>query len=987
MAETRVGRDAPGFMAGGGAMGDRIRALDWTATPLGDPDAWPRSLKTLVNLLLSATQPMFMAWGSERTWFYNDAFTPILGRKHPQALGRPSREVWSEAWSDLEPMFDRVFSGEPVHMDGFSLGLDRDGRVEEAIFNFSYTPVQDDDGRVAGLFGVCIETTDRVQAERRQAEASERQRRQFGQAPGFIIVMAGPEHRVEFVNDAHRRTFGSDDWTGRPIRDAFPSIAGQGFFERLDEVYATGEPYEADAVAVRFSRSPEGPEETRYLSFVYAPIQDDGAVTGVFCEGFDVTGARRAAQALEVGARRQALLVELTDRFRDLDDPADISFAAAELLGRALDVSRAGYGTIDTAAETITIERDWNAPGVRSLAGVLRFRDYGSYIEDLKAGITVVIADAEGDPRTTSTAAALKAISAQAFVNMPVTEQGGFVALLYLNHETSRAWSEEELTLIREVAERTRTAVERRRAEEELRWLAASLEQQVADRTQDLNRVWRNSRDLLAVVGADGVFRAANPAWTAILGHSPSEVVGRNFTDFVWPEDAGITRKALDKAVRAEDLTNFQNRYTHKDGAPRWISWRTAVEGDLVYAYGRDITSEHAAQAELAEAQNALRQAQKMEAVGQLTGGIAHDFNNLLAGISGSLELLEKRLAQGRLSGVERYINTAQSGARRAASLTQRLLAFSRRQTLDPRPLDANRLIAGMEELLRRSVGPDVQIEVVGAGGLWTTRVDPSQLENALLNLSINARDAMAPNGGRLTIETANKWLDERAAKARELAPGQYISLCVTDTGCGMSPEVIEHAFEPFFTTKPLGEGTGLGLSMVYGFARQSGGQLRIYSEPGMGATICLYLPRYIGTEDEDEADEALPPPAGEADGETVLVIDDEPTIRMLVVEVLEELGYVAIEAGDGPSGLKVLESDTRIDLLITDVGLPGGLNGRQIADAARRTRPGLKVLFITGYAENAAVGNGHLDAGMELITKPFAMSALGAKIRDLIEG
>jgi CheY-like chemotaxis protein len=342
----------------------------------------------------------------------------------------------------------------------------------------------------------------------------------------------------------------------------------------------------------------------------------------------------------------------------------------------------------------------------------------------------------------------------------------------------------------------------------------------------------------------------------------------------------------------------------------------------------------------------------------------------------------------GRLNGVDRYIGAAQSGARRATALTQRLLAFSRRQTLDPRPVDANKLIAGMEDLLRRSVGPTVEIEIVGAGGLWTTKVDPSQLENALLNLCINGRDAMAPAGGRLTIETANKWLDERAAKARELPPGQYVSVCVTDTGTGMTPAVIERAFEPFYTTKPLGRGTGLGLSMIYGFVRQSGGQVRIYSELGSGTTMCLYLPRHLeGLGDVDD-EEAPPGSIESADGagETVLIVDDEDVIRMLMIEVLDELGYRSIEAADGPSALKILQGDGRIDLLITDVGLPGGLNGRQIADAARLKRPDLKVLFITGYAENAIVGNGHLEPGMEVLTKPFVMTALAAKIRNMIE-
>ena len=352
---------------------------------------------------------------------------------------------------------------------------------------------------------------------------------------------------------------------------------------------------------------------------------------------------------------------------------------------------------------------------------------------------------------------------------------------------------------------------------------------------------------------------------------------------------------------------------------------------------------------------------------------------------SGSLEIIERRLDQGRTEGIGRFIAGAQNSAQRAAALTQRLLAFSRRQTLDPKPTDVNRLVVGMEDLIRRTVGPSILVEMVGAGGLWSTKVDPAQLESALLNLAINARDAM-PEGGRITIETANKWLDARAGAERDLAPGQYISICVTDSGTGIPKDIVDRIFDPFFTTKPIGQGTGLGLSMIHGFVRQSGGQVRVYSEVGHGTTMCLYLPRYSGPLDAEPTDADGPIPNTGA-GETVLVIDDEPTVRMLIVEVLVEAGYTTLEAEDGPSGLKILESATRIDLLITDVGLPGGMNGRQVADAARRSRPNLKVLFVTGYAENAAVGNGHLEPGMEVITKPFVMADLADKISEMIDG
>jgi CheY-like chemotaxis protein len=289
-----------------------------------------------------------------------------------------------------------------------------------------------------------------------------------------------------------------------------------------------------------------------------------------------------------------------------------------------------------------------------------------------------------------------------------------------------------------------------------------------------------------------------------------------------------------------------------------------------------------------------------------------------------------------------------------------------------------------MEELIRRTVGPEIEVEAVKAVGLWPTLVDPPQLENALLNLCINARDAM-PEGGRITIETANRWLDDHAARERDLPVGQYLSLSVSDTGTGMAPEVIAKAFDPFFTTKPTGQGTGLGLSMIYGFARQSGGQVQIYSEVGEGTTVCIYLPRHYGElgGDESELDLATAPRAEQ--GETVLVVDDEASVRVLVTEVLEDLGYLAVEAADGPSGLKVLQSDLRVDLMITDVGLPGGMNGRQVADAARATRPGLKVLFITGYAENAAIGSGHLEPGMQILTKPFVMETLATRIKEML--
>jgi len=386
----------------------------------------------------------------------------------------------------------------------------------------------------------------------------------------------------------------------------------------------------------------------------------------------------------------------------------------------------------------------------------------------------------------------------------------------------------------------------------------------------------------------------------------------------------------------------------------------------------------------LMQAEEKLRQSQKMEAVGQLTGGLAHDFNNLLAGISGALELMNRRIAQGRLADVDKYMVAAQGSAKRAAVLTQRLLAFSRRQTLEPRATNVNTLMYGMAELIQRTAGPGIQIETTGAADAWTAFVDVSQLENALLNLCINARDAM-PEGGRILLETGNHWLDANAARALDLTEGPYLRLSVTDTGTGMSPDVMAHVFEPFFTTKPIGQGTGLGLSMIYGFAQQSGGQVHLHSTEGEGTCVSLYLPRHHGAAPGDDLQPGQTALEVARHGETVLLVDDESTVRMLLADVLGELGYTVIEAADSAAGLKLLRSDVHIDLLVTDVGLPGGMNGRQMAEAGMELRPGLKTLFITGYAENAVMGYGQLGAGMGVLTKPFAVEVLGGRVRELL--
>ena len=525
---------------------------------------------------------------------------------------------------------------------------------------------------------------------------------------------------------------------------------------------------------------------------------------------------------------------------------------------------------------------------------------------------------------------------------------------------------------------------DRKHAEQRLHELNLDLERQVIERSQERGTTWQVSPDLLGALNSQGYFVTSNPAWRTVLGWSEAEVASMSIFELLHPDDVERTRGGFNLTQQGQPAIRFPNRYRCKDGSYRWISWVGVPDGGMVYCSGRDITEEREQADALERAQDALRQSQKMEAVGQLTGGLAHDFNNLLAAISGSLEVMQMRIAQGRTGEIDRFMMAAKGAVRRAAALTHRLLAFSRRQTLDPKPTDANRLVADMEELVRRTIGPGIQLSVAGASGLWSTLVDPNQLENALLNLCLNARDAM-PDGGRLTIATANETLDELEARERDLPPGPYVSVSVTDTGVGMPPDVAAKAFDPFFTTKPLGAGTGLGLSMTYGFARQSGGQVRIRSEPGSGTTMCLYLPRHDAEASLESPAAGSEAPGRAGTGEVVLVVDDEPTIRMLIVEVLREAGYVAVEAFDAQSALRALESLSRIDLLVTDVGLPGGLNGRQIADAARVKRRDLKVLFITGYAENAALGGGILERGMSVVAKPFEIESLARKIAELM--
>ncbi|MCK9695007.1 response regulator [Pseudomonas syringae] len=517
-----------------------------------------------------------------------------------------------------------------------------------------------------------------------------------------------------------------------------------------------------------------------------------------------------------------------------------------------------------------------------------------------------------------------------------------------------------------------------------------SLERQqtarLEQRTLELDTFWQISPDPLAILDFNGIFLRVNPAWTALLGHPEQELLGTSIMTLLHPDDVSNTQNAL-KHTANHVLPLFENRYQHVDGSYHWFGWTAAPGNGIIFALGKHLTHEKDRIKALRIAEEALIQSQKMEAVGQLTGGLAHDFNNLLMGVTGNMELLLSRIRQERFTELDRYINAALEGSRRAASLTHRLLAFSRRQTLAPKATDIDLLVAGMDELIRRTVGPAIDMQVNASRGLWATLVDPHQLENSLLNLCINAKDAM-PDGGKLLIQTGNRHLTAITATKYQLPTGRYVELSVSDTGTGMSNDVMARAFDPFFTTKPTGMGTGLGLSMIYGFARQSGGGVYITSKVGEGSKVCILLPMHEGEAETVVFDDSpLQVPASSTSDETILVVDDEPAVRLLIAELLEDLGYIVLQAERGADALAILQSKAAIDLLITDVGLPGGMNGRQVADAARDVRPDLKILFVTGYAENAALAHDTLEPGMHVLPKPFAIAELIGRVTELLEG
>ena len=771
-----------------------------------------------------------------------------------------------------------------------------------------------------------------------------------------MFIWWGPQ-LIQFYNDAYRQTMGPErhpsalGQRGRECwAEIWPIIGPQ-----IEQVMSGGGATWHENQLVPVTR--HGGLEQVYWTYGYSPIDEDDGIGGVLVVCRDVTKDYLASIALrereaelarvqQIG-RIGGLEVDLTTGFRNRRSPE-------YLLIHGLPPDAGNESHEDWVRRIHPEDREATEKRFRD-AVEGKIRDYTTQYR--------IIRPSDGETRWIS-------------VKSTIERDANGKALRLIGAHTDVT---EQVAA--EQALRQSEALYRKLADQ-LAELNATLAQRVEEKTRERDRIWNVSQDLLLVADRNGIWRTVNPAWTTTLGWSEAELLNRTSEWLEHSGDNGITRAKVGELAANGTNVRFESRLRHKDGSYRWLSWMGVSDGDSNYAVARDVTAEKAAAERLKATEEALLQSQKMEAVGQLTGGIAHDFNNLLTGIVGSLDLLQTRFNQGRTDNASRYIQAAMTSANRAAALTHRLLAFARRQPLVPKAVDVNQLVVSLEDLLRRTIGETIDLEIIALDGLWRTLCDPNQLESALLNLAINARDAM-PHGGKLVIATSNARLDAVAADTSALSPGDYICIDVTDTGTGMSAEVAARAFDPFFTTKPIGQGTGLGLSMIYGFARQSNGHASIDSRLGRGTSIKLYLPRHHGklpAEHVPGLDAGQQP----ARGETVLVVEDEPVVRSVILEMLGDQGYRTIEAADGPSGLRVLRFDEQVDLLITDVGLPG-MNGRQLADLARESRPDLKILFITGYAESVAIADGFLQPGMEMITKPFDLDNLSQRIRAML--
>ncbi len=681
-----------------------------------------------------------------------------------------------------------------------------------------------------------------------------------------------------------------------------------------------------------------------------------------------------AEATLRESEARQAFLLSLADEMRLLNTPNEIASLAVERLGERFNLSRVFYA--EYFGNIMKIEQDFTR-GVVSIVGEHDLTAFGPELLRAYHECPVVkVDDVQTDLRFNEDArAGLQARQVGAYLDVVLFEDAHWVSLLAMQSVKPRAWTASEEGLFREVAERVKAAIERARAEDRLRELNDTLERRVAETSAERDQIWRHSLDLLSVIDlVDGTLDTVNPAWTAALGWTAGEIEGKPYAHLVHPDDAEATAAAYDLVRRGKPVTRFDNRYRTRGGDWRWLSWVAVPEGGKLYSIMRDVTEEKARQAELEAAQEALRQSQKMEAMGQLTGGVAHDFNNLLTPIVGSLDMLQRRgLGNER---EQRLIAGAVQSAERAKTLVQRLLAFARRQPLQSVPVDVAKLVAGMGDLIASTTGPQINVLVETPENLPLANADPNQVEMALLNLAVNARDAMAEGGGTLRISAGVESVS--LGHRTMLRSGRYICLSVADTGAGMDEATLARAIEPFFSTKGVGKGTGLGLSMVHGLASQLGGGLTIQSRLGLGTTVELWLPlSSAAPETADTATGSVEVPPQRCG--TALLVDDEDLVRMVTTDMLSDLGYVVVEVASGEEALCLIRSGQRFDLLVTDHLMPG-ISGTDLVREVRRAKPDMPVLLVSGYAESEGV-----DPDLPRLTKPFRKDELAASLLQLM--
>ncbi|WP_313621675.1 PAS domain S-box protein [Achromobacter sp.] len=888
-------------------------------------------------------------------------------------------------------------SGSPVYVKDIATDPRweawRDLALAEGLRACWSTPIKAPDGRLLGVFSNYYESArlpsahdiDAIALVTRSAalaierhlldaalrRSGDRWRAMFdGMQEAFFLAEAlrdADGRIVDFrfleVNPAFERQSGmkEGDTLGHTLREMIPGVPSQ-IMETFAQVAQTGEP-------AQFEFAVPAPNDAWFEA--RARKEGDDRIMALF---LDVTARKAAETELWEGQHRKNFLLALGDRLRELHLQSAIEHTACEGLGQHLSLGL--VAVLDWAGEGAkpTVSTCWRSEADLADAYGLASDRFGEdFYEALRKGRTAylqpLLAQEGGDVRPSAIVVPMRRWA----------RQGGALVVRPLSDSRLRPG---DLAFIEEVAERMCDAVERSQYS---RMLEQRVEQAIAER----DRIWRMSPELLAVIDANGRFVSVNPAVQPILGWSLDQFLSMGLAELIHPEDLEKTRAAWSAGVQpgaVHGVRHLENRVQKREGGYSWITWSMSWSQDNLYLAGRD-DSDLKTQAEaLADTENALRQAQKMEAVGRLTGGIAHDFNNMLQGITGALYLVQRKLAAGVPEQAQRFITVAMDSANRAAHLTQRLLTFSRRQPIDPKPFGVQAALQSMTDLFHRYTGERVTLVFDLEAGLWPVNCDKNQFENAMLNLVINACDSM-PNGGVLTIAAANTRVD--AASLRQnpgINPGSFVEVTVSDMGCGMSPDVLAHAFDPFYTTKPLGEGTGLGLSMTYGFAKQAGGSATLESAVGVGTSVKLYLPRHEG------APEPAAVPGPEAglqiaapDQSVVIVVEDDTNVREMVRECLMEMGLHVLTAADGEAGLELVTSTRNMSLLVTDVGLPN-LNGRQLADAARASHPGLRVLLMTGYAESAASAGGFLEEGMELIVKPFSLDALDARVKLMLQ-